>query len=81
MASSERQLKTLKGGMVIDWLVATRLIEIEMRGARFELLEGRRFRVVPANVLTAADTAFLRAHRDEARRQIEYDADDAGCPL
>jgi len=77
MLSSERQLVTLKGGYVVDWTVAGRLLDIEARGGRFELLADGRFRVVPSSVLTAEDVAFLREHRDEARRVVAYDADEA----
>ena len=48
----------------------------EKRGGRFELEPDGGFRVIPPSVLTADDTAFLRA-RDEARQVLEYQADDS----
>jgi hypothetical protein len=68
-------LVTFRGGFVATWPVVAKLIDLEFRGARFELLDGGRFRVIPPSVLTADDVAFLKAHRDEARRVIQYDAD------
>jgi hypothetical protein len=65
---------TLKGGLAADVNVIARLIDIEARGARFELLEGGRFRVVPPEVLTPEDRRFLADRRDEARRVLEYEA-------
>lgn len=76
-ASSEAPtLVTFQGGFVANLAVVQRLIDLEARGARYVLLAGGRFRVVPASVLTPDDTAFLRQHRDEARRVLEYQADD-----
>lgn len=70
-------LVTFKGGFVADWNVVRRLLDLEARGARFELLEGGRFRVHPPSLLTADDCAFLLARRDESRRVLEYQADDS----
>jgi hypothetical protein len=77
MASSEARLVTFRGGLVASWPVVARLLDLEARGARFVLLAGGRFRVEPAAVLTVDDTAFLRQHRDEARRVLDYQADDS----
>ena len=65
-------LVTFRDGFSADWTIVCRLLDLEARGARFELVHGGRFRVVPLSVLTADDVAFLRAHRDEARRVLEY---------
>ena len=60
-----------------DWTVVQRLLEIEARGCSFRLEESGRFRVLPPDRLTSNDVAFLRAHRDEARQVLEYQADDS----
>jgi phage N-6-adenine-methyltransferase len=73
--SSERQLVTFRGGFVADWAIVSRLLALEGRGARFELVEGGRFRVVPPEVLTSEDVTFLKAHRADARAVIAYQAD------
>lgn len=65
-------LVTFRGGFVADWLLVRCLLDIESRGATFVLLDGGRFRVEPASVLTPDDVAFLRAHRDAARACIAY---------
>jgi hypothetical protein len=66
---------TLRGGVVASLEVLQRLWALEHRGARFELLEDGRFRVVPIDVLTPEDKSFLRAHRDEARTLLDYEAE------
>jgi hypothetical protein len=66
-----------RGGFVADWAVVCRLLDLETRGARFLLLDGGRFKVVPPSVLTDADRAFLKEHRDAARACIAYTADDS----
>jgi hypothetical protein len=71
MASSER-LVHFKGGFVANWAVVECLLNLEARGARFELVEPDRFRVIPSSLLTADDLAFLRAHRTEARAVLAY---------
>jgi hypothetical protein len=76
-ATSEATFVVFRGGFVADWRIVSRLLALEARGARFELKPAGRFRVVPASTLTAEDTAFLRAHRDEARAVLEYQADDS----
>jgi hypothetical protein len=76
-AISEATLVTFRGGFVADWAVVSRLLALEQRGARFELKDDGGFRVIPPNVLTTEDTDFLRAHRAEARRVLEYQADDS----
>lgn len=73
--TSEPALVTFRGGFVADWAVVSCLLDLEARGARFELKADGGFRVLPSSVLTPDDTAFLRAHRDEARRVLEYQAD------
>lgn len=52
--------------------VVDRVIDLEARGGRFELLDAGRFRVAPADVLTADDRDFLREYREEARRVLDY---------
>jgi hypothetical protein len=68
-------LVTFRGGFVADSAVVSRLIDLEARGARFVLLAGGRFRVIPGSILTADDARFLEARRDEARQVLEYQAD------
>lgn len=70
--SSWPALVTFRGGFVAEWAIVQRLLDLEVRGCRFSLVSNGRFRVVPPDRLTADDTAFLRAHRTEARRVIEY---------
>lgn len=72
MACSEEQVVVFRGGFSAAWPVVRRLLDLEARGARFELLNEVRFRVVPPTVLTAEDVEFLRIHRDEARLVLEY---------
>jgi hypothetical protein len=76
MPSSDR-LVVFRGGVFAALAVVMRLNDLEFRGARFVLKPDGGFRVVPPAVLSPADTAFLRLHRDEARRVLEYQADDA----
>jgi hypothetical protein len=68
-------LVNFRGGFVADWQVVNRLLGIEARGARFELLADGRFRVIPSDALTLEDVEFLRARRVEARQVLEYQAD------
>ena len=72
--SEPTTLVTLTGGVVADCLVIARLIDIEARGARFELLDGGGFRVIPPSVLTPDDRRFLTERRDEARAILRYEA-------
>jgi len=75
--SSEQAMVTFKGGFVAEWSIVHRLLDLEARGARFELVKGGRFRVIPPHLLSSDDVAFLREHRDQARLVIEYQADVA----
>ena len=75
--SNSPRLVTFRGGFVASLEVVERLIVIEARGARFVSLAGGRFKVDPPSVLTPEDTTFLKAHRDEARRVLSYQADDS----
>lgn len=70
MASSE--LVTLRDGLVVDWVVVSRMLDIERRGCSFRLEDDGRFRVLSPDRLTQDDVRLLRDHRDEARRVIEY---------
>ncbi len=76
MASSEQRLVTFKGGFIASLELVERLLAIEARGARFVPVGGR-FKVDPLSTLTPEDTTFLKAHRDEARRVLAYQADDS----
>jgi hypothetical protein len=78
MASSE--LVTLKGGIVVDWSIVQRLLDLEARGAAFTLEDGGRFRVVPPAMLTGDDVAFLRLHRDAIRQVLAYSEAMAAAP-
>ena len=75
--SEAHALVTFRGGFVADGAIVRRLLDIEARGCSFQLEGGGRFRVVPADRLTPDDVAFLRKRRDEARRVLEYEADDS----
>jgi len=70
------KLVTFKHGFIAAYPVVAKLLDLEARGATFELLADGRFRVNPGTVLTDDDRTFLREHRDEAKRVIEYQADD-----
>lgn len=74
--SSEGQLVTFRDGVTAARAVVERLLDLEGRGAAFRLEAGGRFSVTPHSVLTSDDIAFLQAHRNEARRILEYQADD-----
>lgn len=71
MASSD-QVIVLRGGVPVLASVISKLIDLETRGARFQLSAAGRFRVEPVAVLTDADRTFLREHQADARRAIEY---------
>jgi hypothetical protein len=70
--ASSNPLVTFRDGFVARWSTVQRLLDLEARGAHFELLPEDRFRVTPPSVLTPGDVAFLRAHRDEVRQVIVY---------
>ena len=76
MANSS-SLVVFRGGFSARSDVVERLLDIESRGGRFVPQPDGRFRVEPASLLTSADRAFIRQHRDEARRVLEYQADDS----
>ena len=75
--SDGSRLVTFRGGFVASLEVVERLLAIEARGARFVSQADGRFRVEPPSALTPEDATFLKAHRDEARRVLAYQADDA----
>ncbi len=75
--SSQVRLVTFRGGFVASLVVVERLLAIEARGARFVPLVGGGFQVEPPSALTPDDARFLKAHRDEARQVLAYQADDA----
>jgi hypothetical protein len=76
-SSTTSTIVLFRGGFSADWAVVSRLLEVEARGGRFELLTDGRISVRPAGLLTADDAAFLRQHRDEARRVIQHQTDDS----
>ena len=70
-------LVTFRHGVVANTAVLRRLWAIEALGCSFVLKDNGGFRVVHWDKLTPADDAFLRAHRDDVRRLIAYQADDS----
>ena len=68
---------TFRDGFVASVTVLKRLWAIEALGCSFALKDDGGFRVVPWDKLTPADDAFLRAHRDEARRLVAHQADNS----
>ena len=75
--SEASALVTFRGGLIADWTVVQRLLEIQLRDCSFRLQEGGRFRVLPPDRLTPDDVAFLRARRNGARQVLGYQADDS----
>jgi hypothetical protein len=71
-SSNQPGLVSFKHGFTCEWAVVQCLLALEARGVRFELMDGGRFRVVPADLLSEDDRRFLRARRDEARLCLEY---------
>jgi len=78
--SADVQLVTFRGGFVADWLLVSRLLDLEARGAQFQLESEGHFRVVPSSVLSPEDVTFLRLRRDQARAIIEYCEHEAKRP-
>ena len=72
VCSDSPALVTFRGGFVAHWEIVQRLLDLESHDCTFSLVSHGRFRVAPPDRLTADDSAFLRAHRNEARRVIEY---------
>jgi len=70
----------LRGHVIVDCTLVARLIEFEMRGCMFALAENGLFRMAPMDRLTPADVTFLRVHRDEVHRVLEYQADAPPVP-
>jgi hypothetical protein len=68
---------TLSGGLTVSCAVLAQLLDIEARGCTFELLADGRICVRPVGRLTPEEIAFLKQHRDEARRILQYQADDS----
>ena len=73
--SDVREVVTMRDGFVAARNVLQRLWEIEARGASFVITE-TGFDVTPQGILTHGDRAFLLAHLDEAKRIVNYEADD-----
>ena len=65
----------MRGGFVAARDVLPRLWEIEARGASFVITE-TGFTITPEGIITPRDRAFLLAHLDEAKRIVNYEADD-----
>jgi hypothetical protein len=65
---------TLRGDVVVDWRVVTRLVELEMRGCTFHVEADGRYGVTPAGLLTPDDRAFLQKHRAAVRQVLAYHA-------
>ncbi len=76
MALSDDRLVTFRGGFTASLGVVERLLAIEARGAKFVSQADGRFKVEPLTAWTPEDATFLKAHRDEARRVLSYQADD-----
>lgn len=76
-SDSATAVVTLRGGVTVNLAVLLKLLEIEARGCRFEVLPDQRICVRPPGQLTVAEIEFLKEHRDEARRIVEYQADDS----
>lgn len=76
MTSSDRPV-IFRGGFVARLDVVERLLDIERRGGRFVQQPDGGFLVEPHGLLTAEDVAFIQRHRAEARRVLEYQADDS----
>ena len=66
----------MRDGFVAVRDVLQRLWEIEARGASFVITE-TGFDITPEGILTQRDRAFLLEHLDEAKRILNYEADDA----
>jgi hypothetical protein len=74
ISQNDNATVVLRGGLIVPLVVLQVLWEFEDRGARFELKDDGGFRVIPPSVLTANDIAVLKAHREEARQVLEYQA-------
>ena len=74
-ASDVREVVTMRHGFVAERDVLERLWSIEARGASFVITE-TGFDVTPQGILTHGDRAFLLAHLDEAKRIVNYEADN-----
>ncbi len=70
------QTVRMRDGFVAARKVLQRLWDIEARGASFVITE-TGFTITPEGILTPGDRAFLLAHLDEAKRIVNYEADDA----
>jgi hypothetical protein len=71
------QLVTFRDGTTASLAVLERLWAIEARGGTFVPTNDGGFRVEPSGRMTPSEQAFLRTHRDEARRLVRYQADDS----
>jgi hypothetical protein len=74
ISSEAPTLVTFRGGFVADWAVVAKLLQLEAKGATFEVLADGRIKVSPSGLLDDATRDFLRARRDEARAVIQYQA-------
>ena len=73
--SDVREVVTMRDGFVAARNVLQRLWEIEARGASFVITE-TGFTITPEGIITPRERAFLLAHLDEAKRIVNYEADD-----
>ena len=64
-------------GTVASLPVLQCLWDIEARGGIFVLLKDGKVRVEPPDRMTPSEQAFLRAHLEETRRLVRYQAEDS----
>jgi hypothetical protein len=73
-ASSDLEIVTLKGGLVVSVEALRLALTLEDRGFRMEPV-GDKLRVDPRENLTADDVTLIRQHRDELLAIVNYNAD------
>ncbi|MGH9253503.1 MAG: hypothetical protein ACRD3C_02920 [Vicinamibacterales bacterium] len=76
-SSEAPTLITFRDGFTANCAVLAKLLDIEARGCTCELLADGRICIRPPGQITADEITFLREHRDEARRVLQYQADDS----
>jgi len=62
----------LRGGATVRYAVLLWLLDCEDRGITFSTEADGRARLHPGRLVTDADLAFARAHRDEVRAAVAY---------
>jgi hypothetical protein len=70
--SSEPRCLPCRGRVSFMVAVLRRIWGVEARGGRFRRLDADHLTVEPADVLTDDDRGFLREHRDEVWRVLDY---------